>query len=67
MDLRPTTSSTRKRRRVETQPLPRENLSDALDSAIASQGTAELAVLYLISKYDFDINDLKSRIQGVCQ
>ena len=55
---------TNKRRRGETKPLPTNGLSAALDSAIASQGSAELAVIYLMDKYDFDLDELKARIEG---
>ncbi|KAF8238350.1 hypothetical protein L208DRAFT_1421318 [Tricholoma matsutake] len=40
-----------------------DGLSEALDSAIASQGSAELAVIYLMDKYDFDLDELKAQIE----
>ncbi|KAF8235462.1 hypothetical protein L208DRAFT_1422392 [Tricholoma matsutake] len=39
------------------------DLSKVLESAIASQGSAELAVIYLMGKYDCDLNELKARIE----
>jgi hypothetical protein len=45
--------------------LSSNGLQTALDSAISSLGTAELAILYLIDRYDFDLHDLRSRLQGL--
>jgi len=50
----------RKRRRGELK----VKLIDALDSAISSQGSAELAVLHLFNRYDFDIGNLVLLLQG---
>ena len=52
-----------KRRRGEMK-VTKNKLIDALDSAISSQDSAELAVLYLFNRYDFDIGDLLLLLQG---
>ena len=52
----------KKRRRGEVEQLSPEKLRSALDSAVLSQGNAELAFLFLIDQYDFD---LKSRLEGL--
>ena len=37
----------------------------ALDSEISSQHTAELAVLHLLNRYDFDLGDLRCLLLGL--
>jgi len=54
----------RKQRRGEIK-VTKNKLIDALDSAISSQGSAELAVLHLFNHYDFDIGDLLLLLQGL--
>jgi hypothetical protein len=55
----------RKRRRLgQTEIISNEALSNLFDSAIASQGGAERAALYLMEKYDLDLDALRSRIRG---
>jgi len=53
----------RKRRRGETK-ATENKLIDALDPAISSEGSAELAVLHLFNHYDFDIGHLLLLLQG---
>lgn len=50
----------RKRRRGETV----YQLNEALDSAISSQGSAELAVLHLFNRYNFNFDDLHRLLLG---
>jgi hypothetical protein len=57
-------SPTKKWQHGEMKLLPTNGLSETLDSAIASQGSAELAVIYLMDKYDFDLDELKAQIEG---
>ena len=47
----------KKRRRGEVEKLPVARLEMALDEAIDSQGSAELAIMYL-----FDLDALKAKI-----
>jgi hypothetical protein len=47
-----------KRRRGNIK-LSGDRLSDTLDTVISSKGSAELAILYLFSQYDIDLNDLR--------
>jgi hypothetical protein len=54
----------RKRRRGEVEDLPLHDLPATLESAITSHGSAELAVLFLIEKYDFNLDALRGRLQG---
>jgi hypothetical protein len=49
-----------KRRRGEVEDY---DLRNALESSITSQGSAELAVLFLIENYDFSLDAVKSRLQ----
>jgi len=55
----------KKRRRGQTTSLSLGDLQTALDSAISSQGNTELAFLYLIDRYDFDLNEMTIRLQGL--
>ncbi|KAK2467391.1 hypothetical protein APHAL10511_000626 [Amanita phalloides] len=55
----------RKQRRGETKLPHADQLVATLESAITSEGSAELAVLYLLSRYNFDINDLHCLLQGL--
>jgi hypothetical protein len=61
-----TTIMARKRRRGELEDLSNQDLPTALESAITSQGSAELALLFLIDNYDFNLDALKRRLQGSC-
>jgi hypothetical protein len=54
----------RKRRQGEVKDLPTTGLQAALESAITSQGSAELALLYLIENFGFSLDELESRLQG---
>ena len=56
---------TKKRRRGEVEQLSAGQLEQTLDEAILSQGTAELALIYLIDHYEFDLGALKVRLVGV--
>ena len=40
-------------------------LETTLDEAILSQGTAEIALIYLIDCYEFDLGALKARLAGM--
>jgi len=51
--------STTKNRRGEKK-VNKLKLTKALDSAVSSQGSAELAVLHLFKHYDFDLDELRS-------
>ena len=53
-----------KRRQGEVQDLPTTGLQAALESAIASKGSEELALLYLIDNFDFNLDALKRCMQG---
>lgn len=52
----------KKRRRGEVEKLPVARLEMALDEAIDSQGSAELAIIYLMNHYEFDLGALKAKI-----
>ena len=54
----------RKRRRGETK-LTGEKLIDAVDTAISSLGSTELAVLQLFNHYDVDLSDLRCLLIGL--
>ena len=54
-----------KRRRGEVKLTSEDELVQALDSAICSQHTAELAVLYLFNNYDFDLDNLRRILLGL--
>jgi hypothetical protein len=41
-----------------------EQLNEFFKSAVKDQGNAETAILYLKSKYDFNLNELNIRNQG---
>ena len=56
---------TKKRRRGEVEQLSAGQLEQTLDEAILSQGTVELALIYLIDHYEFDLGALKARLVGV--
>lgn len=53
---------TKKRRQGEVEHLSAAQLATILDDAILSQGTAELALIYLINHYEFDLGALKARL-----
>ena len=55
----------KKRRRGEVKHLSAAQLETTLDEAILSQGTAELALIYLIDRYEFDLGALKARLAGM--
>ena len=55
----------KKRRRGEVEQLSAAQLETALDEAILSKGTAELALIYLIDRYEFDLGALKARLVGM--
>ena len=55
----------KKRRRGEVEHLSAAQLQKTLDEAILSQGTAELALIYLIERYEFDLGALKARLVGM--
>jgi len=42
-----------------------DELVQALDSAISSQPSAELAVLHLLNVYDFDLDNLRRLLLGL--
>jgi hypothetical protein len=54
----------RNRRRGGVQLNSEDELVRALDSEISSQHTAELAVLHLLNRYDFDLDDLRRLLLG---
>jgi len=55
----------KKRRRGEVEVTSQDTLLEALNSAISSQKSAELAVLHLFKAYDFNINDLRCLLLGL--
>ena len=42
-----------------------DRLEATLGSAIASQGSAELAIIYLFEHYDFDLDALMAGFRGM--
>ena len=54
----------RKRRRGETK-LTGDKLIDAMDAAISSLGSTELAILQLFNHYDVDLDDLRRLFLGL--
>ena len=62
-----TVMSSKRRQGQVDEDSPTTGLQAALESAITSQGSAELALLYLIDHYDFNLDALKSRMQGSCR
>ena len=42
-----------------------DRLDATLDSATASQGSAELAIIYLFEHYDFDLDALMAGLRGM--
>jgi hypothetical protein len=60
----PATIMGSKRRGGELKDLSLHDLPAALEFAITSQGSAELALLFLIENYDFNLDALKGRLQG---
>jgi len=54
----------RKRRRGEAK-LTGGKLIDAMDAAISSLGSTELAVLQLFNHYDVDLDDLRRLLLGL--
>ena len=55
---------TDKMRRRGTAKITGGKLIAALESAISSQGSAELAILHLFNSYDFHLADLQLLLQG---
>jgi hypothetical protein len=55
---------TKKRRRGELEHLPASQLEATLGSTILSRGSAELALDYLIDRYNFDLDALKAKLVG---
>jgi hypothetical protein len=55
----------KKRRRGEVEPLSAGQLEATLDAAVLSHGSAELALIYLIDRYEFDLGTLKARLIGI--
>lgn len=55
----------KERRRGEVEPLSVTQLSTALDAAILSQGSTELALIYLIDRYELNLNGLKAILVGI--
>ena len=55
---------TSKKRRRGTVKTTDDKLIAALESAITSQGSAELAILHLFNSYDFHLADLQLLLQG---
>ncbi|KAF8697211.1 hypothetical protein AX14_001424 [Amanita brunnescens Koide BX004] len=53
-----------KKRRRGTVKITDDKLIAALESSVSSQGSAELAILYLFNSYDFDLADLQLSLQG---
>ena len=56
---------TKKRRRGQVDRLSAAQLEATLDDAILSQGSAALALIYLIDHYEFDLDALKDRLAGM--
>ena len=56
---------TNERQRGEVELTSEEELIEALDSAISSQHTAELAVLHLLKNYSFDLDELSHLLRGL--
>jgi len=54
----------KKRRRGETK-VGGNNLRAALDSAISSEGSAELAILHLFNTHDIDLDELQCLLLGL--
>lgn len=54
----------KKRRRGEVELTSQDELLQALNSAISSQHSAELAVLHLFKSYDFNLDDLRRLLLG---
>ena len=54
----------RKRRRGEAK-LTGGKLVDAMDAAISSLGSTELAILQLFNHYDIDLDDLRCLLLGL--
>jgi hypothetical protein len=52
------------KRRREVEHLSTAQLETALEDAIVSQGTSELALMYLMNHYDFDFHILESIFVG---
>jgi len=53
-----------KRRRGEVELTSEDELLQALNSAISSQHSAELAVLQLFKSYDFNLDHLRRLLLG---
>ena len=54
-----------KTRRGNVKLTSEDELIHAVDSAISSQHTAELAVLHLLNQYDLDLDDLRRLLLGL--
>lgn len=55
----------KKRRRGEVELTSKDELLDALNSAVSSEKSAELAVLHLFKSYDFNLDDLRRLLLGL--
>ena len=55
--------SDEKRKRGDKK-ISKDQLPGALDVAVTSQGSAELAILYLFNRYDVDLDDLHTLLLG---
>ena len=60
-----TEESTKKRRRGEVEQLSDSQLEAALDEAILSKDTAELAVTNLVDRYNLDLVALSARLENL--
>lgn len=58
-------SPVKKRRLGDVEQLRMDQLEVILDSAIASQGSAEIAIIYLFDRYEFDLDAVKARLRGM--
>ena len=59
---------TKKRRQGEVEHLSPAQLEATLDAAIQpilSQDSPELAIIYLIDRYEFDLDALKAKLVGM--
>ena len=55
----------KQRRRGEVELTSEDELRQALDSAISSQRSAELALLHLFKSYDFNLDHLRRLLLGL--
>ena len=59
------TSWKHQRRSDDKLNLSKAELETALDDAILSKGSAEIALIYLVDRYEFDLDALKARLVGI--